>query len=206
MEYNIKEEKWNTVSHLIGIVFAILAFPILFIKGSFTSDASQIVALIIYFVSFLFLFSASTIYHFVKDPERKAFWRKIDHISIYFMISGTYVPYMIKYIDYGTAIVFLGIMYLLVLIGSILKVWFTGKYEIASLILYIFLGWMILFIAKPFFLTASTVVILFVVLGGLAYMGGIYFYVYDKKSYYHTIWHIFVLIGSILHFQGVFIS
>lgn len=202
----VQEEKWNTITHLLGVLFGVIAFPVLFIVDDFASKFSEYVAIAIYAFSFIFLFISSSIYHYTKDVKRKQFWQKIDHISIYFMISGTYVPFMIKYIEFNTAILFLSIMYTLVFIGSVLKIWFTGKYEIASLILYIFLGWMIIFQIKPFYMNAGNLVMGFVVAGGLAYMIGIYFYVLDKKKYYHTIWHIFVLLGSILHFQGVILS
>jgi hemolysin III len=142
----------------------------------------------------------------VKDEKKKILWRKIDHISIYFMISGTYVPFMIRYIEFEKAIIFLSIIYSLVFIGSILKIWFTGKFEKASLFLYIFLGWMILFIGKSFYQAADTLVISSVVAGGIVYLAGVYFYVKDERKYYHAIWHIFVLLGSILHFQGVIIA
>lgn len=200
------EEKWNTITHVLGVIFGIVAFPVLFLVDDYASKFSEYLAIGIYAFSFLFLFLSSSIYHYVKDEKKKKLWQKIDHISIYFMISGTYVPFMIKYIEFSTAILFLSIMYSLVFLGSVLKIWFTGKYEIASLILYIFLGWMIVFQIKPFYMNAGNLVMSFVVAGGLAYMIGIYFYVLDKKKYYHTIWHIFVLLGSILHFQGVILS
>ncbi len=199
------EERWNTITHLLGVIFALVAFPFLFTDLN-NMDNPTIVSLIIYAFSFVFLFSASTIYHFVKDEKKKILWRKIDHISIYFMISGTYVPFMIRYIEFDRAIIFLSIMYSLVFIGSILKIWFTGKFEKASLFLYIFLGWMILFIGKSFYQAADALVISSVVAGGIAYMAGVYFYVKDERKYYHAIWHIFVLLGSILHFQGVIIA
>lgn len=200
-----QEERWNTITHLLGVIFALVAFPFLFTDLN-NMDNPTIVSLIIYAFSFVFLFSASTIYHFLKDEKKKILWRKIDHISIYFMISGTYVPFMIRYIEFDRAIIFLSIMYSLVFIGAILKIWFTGKFENASLFLYIFLGWMILFIGKSFYQAADALVISSVVAGGIAYMAGVYFYVKDERKYYHAIWHIFVLLGSILHFQGVIIA
>lgn len=201
-----KEEKWNAYTHLAGILFAVIAFPFVFINGSFDNHFSLLIASIIYAFSFIFLFTASTVYHFTVDPQKKILWRKIDHISIYYMISGTYVPYMIKYLEFSKAIYFLAIMYFLVIIGSILKIWFTGKYEKASLGLYIFLGWMIVFIGKDFFQNANLLVISMVVAGGIAYMAGVYFYINDSKKYYHSIWHIFVLLGGMFHFSGVLLG
>jgi len=201
---NEKEEKWNVITHALGIIFALATFPFLIFKVSNSSTNIALGGVLIYFASFLLLFFASTTYHAISNPKKKRMWRKIDHISIYFMISGTYVPFMIAYIPSQKAIVFLAIMYFLVLLGSVLKIFYTGKFEKASLLLYLFLGWMIVFMGKSFFTNSSTFVASMVMLGGLAYTSGIYFYTKDHRKYYHAIWHIFVLIGSILHFVAVY--
>ncbi len=204
MRKRSKEEAWNMYTHLIGILFTFIAFPVLFLSADLSSTV-KIAALIIYGLSFLNLFVASTTYHATIEDRKKRFWRKIDHISIYFMIAGSYVPYMMEYIDFRVALIFMIIMYGLVLIGSILKIWFTGKFEFVSLLLYVFLGWMIVFLGRSFYSNAPSVVLLMVVLGGLMYMSGIYFYVRDYKKYYHAVWHVFVLLGSIFHFIGVYL-
>lgn len=192
-------------THLIGVIFAIIAFPILAVVADYSQNEMKGLSIIIFGCSFLFLYCASTIYHSAMDGKKKKLWRKIDHISIYFMISGSYVPYMFEYIDMGTNVKFLAFMYSLVLIGAILKIWFTGKFEYASMILYVFLGWMILFLGKTFFEAADPIVLAMVVAGGISYMLGIYFYWNDQRKYYHAIWHVFVLLGSIFHFSGVFL-
>lgn len=199
-----KEEKWNVLTHAAGILFALIAFPFLLIKSTQSEITSQIISSVIYASSFLLLFSSSTIYHFVQLQSAKLKWRKIDHISIYFMISGTYVPFMMAYLKFSNAIIFLSIMYILVLLGTIFKVFYTGKFEKLSLFLYIFLGWMVIFMAKSFFGNAPIIVSTLVILGGLAYMVGVYFYTRDQKKYFHAIWHIFVLLGSIFHFLAVY--
>ncbi len=196
-------EKWNAITHIFGIIFGLFAFPFLLYKNYLSESYTPIIASIVYGLSFLFLFASSSIYHSVHNNKSKEIWRKIDHISIYFMISGTYVPFMLEYINTNTAILFLSIMYGIVLIGTVFKLFFFNRFERVSVLLYLFLGWMIVFIAKSFFENASILVSTLVILGGIAYTSGVYFYVKDKK-YDHTIWHIFVLIGSILHFQAVY--
>lgn len=195
-----KEEKWNSYSHGFGLLFALIAFPYLLYN---LSSQAQLFPLVIYFVSFSFLFLSSFCYHNASKEATKASWRKIDHISIFYMISGTYVPFMFAYIAPDIRYPFLTIMYALVLAGSILKIWFTGRFEFISLLLYLFLGWMIVFIAKDFIAAAPSHILWLVTLGGLAYTFGIYFYSKDERPYYHFIWHIFVLIGAILHFVAV---
>lgn len=200
------EERWNAYTHLFGIIIGIVLFPLLFMKLSQQGNHSLLQASIIYATSFIFLFIASTIYHSHLEGKKKIFWRKLDHIGIYYMISGSYVPYMVQYIPTEKATIFLIIMYSLVGIGTVLKIFFTGKFEKASLLLYIFLGWMIIFMAKTFFYSAPSIVSIMVVAGGIAYMIGVYFYSNDHKKYYHTIWHIFVLAGSLFHFAGVYLT
>ena len=200
-----QDEYWNVWTHFVGIVFSLIAFPVLISQVYNLNSKKDFVAVLVYCISFVFLFSASTIYHYVLKEKKKKFWRKIDHISIYFMISGSYVPYMLRYIEFDRSIMFLSIMYSLIFVGTILKIWFTGRFEKASILLYVFLGWMIVFIGKSFYVAASSGVLTMVVLGGLAYMVGIFFYLRDEKKYYHAIWHIFVLMGGILHFLGVYL-
>jgi len=199
------DEYWNAWTHFIGVLFGLIGFPFLIAQVYELNSTKDFVATIIYTFSFLLLFSASTTYHLVTSEKKKRLWRKIDHISIYFMIAGSYTPYMIRYIEYDRSIMFMTIMYSLILIGTILKISFTGKFEKASLILYVFLGWMVVFIGKSFYVAASVGVLSMVVSGGIAYMCGIYFYINDSKKYYHAIWHVFVLIGGILHFLGVYL-
>jgi hemolysin III len=196
-------EKWNVKTHALGILFALCAFPILLVKSYELQPISVITGTVIYGVSFLFLFISSTTYHYIRNEKLKDTWQKIDHISIYFMISGTYVPFMLEYISVSKAIIFLSIMYFLVFLGTVFKLFFINRFEKFSVFLYIFLGWMIIFIAKSFFGNASLLVSVLVILGGVSYTGGVYFYVRDK-NYDHTIWHIFVLLASILHFLAVY--
>jgi len=204
MMQTVYEEKWNVRTHGAGILFALIAFPVLYFMKDFQGSLTKIIGFGIYFLSFILLYIASTSYHAATEDKRKILLRKLDHISIYFMISGTYVPYMLEYIPTQKAIIFLSIMYSLVIIGAVLKIWFTGKFERASVLLYVFLGWMIVFMGRTFYTNAPMIVILFVVLGGLAYMVGVYFYMNDQRKYYHAIWHVFVLLGSIFHFLGVY--
>ena len=153
----------------------------------------QLISIFIYAASFLFLFIASTTYHYLQKEKAKELWRKIDHISIYYMIAGTYVPFMIAYLPSKKALIFLAIMYTIVLVGTLFKIFMMGKFEKFSVFLYGFLGWMVIFIAKSFFGNASLLVSVLVILGGFFYTAGIYFYVKDK-NYDHTIWHILSLI------------
>lgn len=196
-----KEERANTISHGIGVLFALIMFPILILQSN--KSEIDLVALIIYGICFIGIFLASTIYHYTSDPGRKQKMQRIDHISIFFMIAGTYTPFIFTCLEGNFAWIFFGIIWSIVLIGLIFKIFFTGRYEGVSLALYIGMGWMVVFIIKPFLATFSMSEIVLTVLGGIEYTGGVYFYSHDHRPFYHLIWHIFVLAGAIFHFSAV---
>ncbi len=187
------EELANTLSHGVGIVIGLLVLP--FLWNDFTS--------IIYVFSFLFIFLSSTFYHASLQPERKIFLQKIDHISIYFMIAGSYTPFIFKCLQGAMAWIFFAIMWSIVLFGTIFKLYFTGRFERLSLILYIGMGWMLVFILRPFFAAFDYDTISLVVIGGLLYTSGVYFYAKDSRKYYHFVWHLFVLGGAISHLIAI---
>lgn len=154
----------------------------------------------------LLVYTFSTLYHISKDDKTKNILQVCDHISIYFLIAGTYSPLMVKYLETETAILFLSVMWSIVLLGTIFKIFFTKKFKFLSTVLYLALGWMIVFVIKPLLETIPFSVFLWIILGGLSYTIGVYFYVKDHKMYYHFIWHAFVLFGTIAHFISVYIS
>jgi len=151
------------------------------------------------------MYSSSTIYHLVKDPIRKTKWRVVDHISIFFLIGGTYSAMVQKYVASDTAIWFMCLMWGIIAAGSILKIFFTEKYNWLSLILYLFLGWMAVFIYQPLF-TIPLDVFWWILAGGLAYTFGVIFYKNQKLQYSHAIWHLFVMAGTAFHFVAIYKS
>jgi len=193
MQNNGSEELANTLSHGLGIVFGLIALP--FLSSGFPTW--------IYSFSFIFLFLSSTVYHAVKKIQLKKQLQKVDHVSIYFMIAGSYTPFIFACLEGRNAWLFFGIMWGIVLFGTIFKLFFTGKLEKLSLILYLSMGWMVVFIIKSFMNSFDSTTIWLVVIGGLFYTCGVYFYANDKKRYYHFIWHLFVLGGALSHYWAI---
>lgn len=197
------EEKLNAVSHAIGAAFGIVALILLIVFETEKTDYS-LASVIIYGISIIVLFTASTLYHSVKSKTRKHFFRIVDHISIYLLIAGTYTPVLLITLEQSLGWTLFYIVWGIAAFGVILKVFFTGKFEIFSTLLYLAMGWLIVFD----FTNLSNLIhgngILLLFAGGLAYTLGIVFYIIEKIPYNHVIWHLFVLAGAICHFFMIF--
>ncbi len=199
-------EKLNTISHLIGAMIGILFLCLLLIfKGN---TAVAIAGYSIYGACFIFLFSMSTVYHRVTLPPLKKFFRAFDHISIYLFIAGTYTPIIILGLKGSLRWLFLALIWAVAAAGMVFKIVSYGKYnkyKIFSVILYLLMGWLSVLIIAPLYQNTSLAFILWLVLGGVVYSAGTYFYKDTKHQYSHFVWHIFVLVAAIFHFIAIFI-
>ncbi|MBO0340002.1 MAG: hemolysin III family protein [Bacteroidota bacterium] len=192
------EEKLNAYSHALGIVLAAIGGIFLF-QNDVEGNPYMKGSIIAYVISLIVLFLASTIYHAVENPKIKKKLRILDHISIYYLIAGTYTPvclsvllpskgWLLFYLVWGTA-----------LFGTILKIFFTGRFEAFSLVLYGVMGWLIVIDLSYLLDHMSSMGLLYLALGGAFYTIGILFYAVKKIPYNHLIWHFFVLGGAISH-------
>ncbi|WP_333695855.1 PAQR family membrane homeostasis protein TrhA [Flavobacterium sp.] len=200
------EELYNTLTHLVGVLFCFLGMPILFEIAYFYYDFKIFLGVVLFGFGLFFVYTASTLYHYSKNRKKKNRLQIIDHISIYFLIAGTYTPLVLRYLPAETSFVFLSIIWGLVGLGTIFKLFFTQRFKIVSLILYLLMGWMILFISNPMLDNMPLHVLIWVIIGGVFYTSGVYFFVKSSKNYYHAIWHCFVLLGSISHFISIYLS
>lgn len=161
-------------------------------------------SIIIYSISLILLFTASTVYHAVRNPKVKRKLRILDHISIYYLIAGTYTPVCLTVLLPSKGWLLFYLVWGIALFGTILKLFFTGKFETFSLVLYGVMGWLIV-IDLPYLLEhMSATGLLYLSLGGAFYTIGILFYAIKKIPYNHLIWHLFVLGGAISHWLMVF--
>ncbi|GAB1858013.1 hemolysin III family protein [Flavobacteriaceae bacterium MHTCC 0001] len=198
------EEKLNAVSHAFGAVLGIVALILLINFDSKKTDFS-LGSVITYGVSLIILFSASTIYHTVKSKSKKHFFRVVDHISIYLLIAGTYTPVLLITLYDSLGWILFAIVWGIAAFGILLKVFFTGKFETFSTLLYLAMGWLIVFDYNNLSQLMQPKGIQLLFAGGLAYTVGIIFYAIEKIPYNHVIWHFFVLAGAILHFFMIFL-
>lgn len=200
-----KEEILNTVSHGIGIILGIFGFFLLLNKNSDKSDYA-LLGILIFSFSIVLLYSASTAYHAIAKPSLKKKFRILDHISIYFLIAGTYTPVALITLINGNGWLIFIVVWLIALFGTVLKLFFTGKYEILSLLLYLIMGWLIIFDFQNLIASTSSLGINLLMLGGAFYTIGILFYAIRKIPYNHFIWHLFVLGGTISHWLFIYID
>ena len=193
------EELWNVLTHFFGLIMSITGIPFLFYFDNNITALSS-VSVILFSFGLLLVYSSSSIYHFVISTDLKKRLQVLDHISIYYLILGSYAPVcLITLYDYSGISIFVVVLTLSIT-GTLKKLFFTGKYEFISLLLYLAMGWLIIFDINSLFNLIDFNAKLLIILGGVSYTFGTIFYAFDKKKYFHSIWHLFVLVGSVSHY------
>ena len=203
--YSPIEEKINVYSHAVGLLLSIVGSMLLAAKGIFAGKGVLYVAsLIIYGISMVILYAASTFYHREQNPAKRARLRVFDHATIFVLIAGTYTPYALLGLKGSTGWWLFSISWAVAFTGIILKIFFTGKYPLASTIMYIAMGWMAVFVIKPLINDLAPQALFWLATGGLTYTLGAIIYSIKKIPYNHAIFHFFVLAGSACLFIGVY--
>ena len=198
MEATKEEEYWNALTHFIGLIGSIVGIFFLFSYNNNLTYLSTL-GIVLFGFGLISVYLSSTLYHYVSNPILKEKLRVFDHISIYYLIAGSYAPVcLITLLDMSGLYIF-GVVSLIALFGTFFKLFYTGRYEKLSLLLYLFMGWLVIIDIKTLFEAIEFNGFLLLILGGVSYSIGTIFYSLDKK-YAHTIWHLFVLAGSTLHF------
>lgn len=200
--YSKKEEFWNAMTHGIGALLTIPATYLLVEKAIENESNVALVSYIIFGISMFLLYLASTLYHSV--PTHKNLLKKLDHSSIFLLIAGTYTPVALIAIGGQAGWTLVGIEWGLAVIGIVLKQFFVHRFKRISLLVYIGMGWLVVFVFQPVleYLTINGVFLL--VAGGLSYTVGTYFYKNSKIPYNHAIWHFFVMGGSVFMFLAIY--
>ena len=193
------QELWNVLTHFFGVIMSIIGIPFLFYFNNNLTVLSTF-SVTLFSFGLLLVYSSSSIYHLVVNSSLKKKFQALDHISIYYLILGSYAPVcLITLYDYSGINVFLVVL-ALAIVGTLKKMFFTGKYEYISILLYLAMGWLIIFDINSLFDLIDFNAKLLLIIGGFSYTFGIIFYAFDKKKYFHSIWHLFVLTGSVLHY------
>jgi hemolysin III len=199
------EEKLNAISHAFGILLAFAGSWLLISKVGLQSGYATI-SVIIYSASLLLLFSASTMYHSVRMPPMKDRLRILDHISIFALIAGTYTPVALITLIEGNGWTILYVVWGIALSGTVFKLFYTGKLEFLSLLLYLVMGWLIILDIEHLMAQTSERGLWLLALGGAFYTLGIFFYAYRRIPYNHLIWHFFVLGGAVSHWLYIYLD
>ena len=202
--FSLAEEIWHSVTHGIGFFLSIAALVLLVSFAAWDhGSALSITAASIYGTTLIVMYGSSTLYHSITHENIKLLFQKFDHSAIYFLIAGTYTPILLLTIGNTWGWTLFGIEWGIAIVGIALKFMYPGRFEALSLIAYILMGWLIVIVIDTFKANIEPVGFWLIVAGGIAYTSGIVFYVKDKISYFHTVWHIFVMAGSILQFFAI---
>ena len=202
--YSPAEERINIVSHTVGFFLSIIALFFLLVHASKNGGLMHVVSFAIFGVSLIVLYAASSLYHSAKNPERRNRLKIFDHASIYVLIAGTYTPFTLVTLEGTTGWLIFGISWGIALVGITLKLFFTGRYSIASTVMYVLMGWIIVFAIKPLIHNLPPDGLFWLFLGGLAYTVGAVLYSIKKIKFNHAIFHVLVLVGSICHFVSIY--
>lgn len=206
MTNQVNAELANSITHGLGVLFGIIAIPLLIATAVKGGDSAGITGVCIYGFSFLMVFTASTLYHSANNPTIKRVMKIIDHISIYFMIAGTYTPFILYNLFDARGITIISILWGVALLGIFYKIFFIGRSQLMSLVIYIGMGWAIAFAPSDFFASLTTATTVLIIVGGLLYTVGVAFYLMKKIKYSHAIWHLFVLAASICHYIAILLA
>ena len=202
--YSPLEEKTNIVSHAIGLGLSVIALLLMLLRASGSGNILHVISAGIFGISLIALYAASTFYHSAKEPKKRARLRINDHATIYILIAGTYTPFTLVTLNGWVGWTIFGISWGMAISGVILKLFFTGRYNVLSTLMYVFMGWIIVFALKPLINNLAPDGLVWLVAGGVAYTTGAVIYSIKKIPFNHAIFHLFVLLGSFCHFVSVY--
>jgi hemolysin III len=198
------EELANSISHGIGVVFALIAAPILIVTAVNAGDVYSIVGSSVFAASMITLYLSSTLYHALPNKRAKGAFQIVDHIAIFLFIAGTYTPFALGVLRGVWGWTIFGLVWSIALAGIIMKLVFGAKYPKISTAIYLSMGWIAIIAIKPLIDSVLPWGMFWIVSGGVAYTVGVVFFIIDTHlPYAHFIWHLFVLLGTVFHFIAV---
>ena len=202
-KYTLGEEIFNSVSHGVGAGLSIAGTVVLIITSVIHSNAWGVVSSCIYGASLIILYTMSTLYHSFTNKKAKAFFRIMDHNTIFLLIAGTYTPITLYFLGGVTGWILFGIVWGAAIFGIVMNSINLEKARIPSIFCYVAMGWVIVFAIKPLILAMPKISLIFLVGGGIFYTLGIIFYAIKKIKYFHSVWHLFTILGSVLHYFSI---
>jgi hemolysin III len=197
------EEIANSITHGIGLVLSLAGLAVLIILALSKEGFLHIVSCGVYGLTLVLVYAASTLYHSIQRPRFKHFFRQIDQIAIYLVIAGTYTPFTLINLRGFWGWTLLVLVWVISLFGIAFKILFVDRYKAISMALYLVTGWMAIIAVKPIITTIPGGGLALIAGGAFAYMTGLAFYAWDRLPFNHTIWHLFVILGSICHYCAV---
>lgn len=199
----LREELANSLTHGFGLLLSIVgAFGLLWLALD-RGTPWHIVGCGIYAASLVFVYAASTLYHSVHRPHIKQRMRMLDHAGIYLFIAGTYTPFMLTLLRGAWGWSLLAAVWIMAVLGIAMRMSRSQRLEALSALPYLIMGWLAVVAAKPVIAVLSVSGLSWIVVGGLLYTAGVYFFLKDHRPFHHAIWHMFVIGGSLCHFLAI---
>ncbi len=202
--YTLREERLNSLTHGLGALLSAIGTLVLVLAAAREGDVWKIVSFSVFGASLVLLYSASAFYHASRSPKAREIWKMLDHCAIFLLIAGTYTPFLLVNLRGPTGWTLFGIIWGLALAGITLKLVFGHRYKILRVIVYLAMGWLIVFAAGELNTHVSGLGVRLTVIGGVVYTLGVVFYLADRLPYNHAIWHLFVVGGSLCHFYAIY--
>jgi hemolysin III len=197
------EEIANSVSHGFGLLAALTAVPFLVIVAAQRGDAANIVGASVFATTLVLMYLASTLYHALPYHRAKQIFRILDHGAIYLLIAGTYTPFMLGVLRGPWGWTLFGLQWGMAVFGIVLKSVGGIRYARLSVAVYLAMGWLVLIAIEPLMDHVPPWGLFWLVAGGIAYTAGVVFFALERIRYFHLIWHLFVIAGSVCHFIAV---
>ncbi|MFZ3579902.1 PAQR family membrane homeostasis protein TrhA [Virgibacillus sp. DJP39] len=202
--FSRKEEIVHAITHGLGALLSVIALVLLIVYATLNGNLWHIVSVTIFGSSMLFMYVCSTIVHSLPEGKWKDIFQIFDHSSIYLFIAGSYTPLLLVILQGNIGWILFSILWGIALIGVAFKIFFVKKFLVFSTLLYILMGWIIVFAWEPFTRAFNQDGLYLLIIGGLFYTVGSIFYVWRGFPYHHAVWHLFVLAGSVFHFFTIF--
>ena len=203
-KYSDSEECLNIWSHALGLLISILVFPFLIMKAFIYSGFWEAASFIIYGLSLIILYAASTFYHAAQNPKKRRILNIVDHAAIYVLIAGSYSPFCLVVLEPDLGWYLFIAVWIFALTGIILKLFFTGRFDKISTVMYLLMGWQVVFFIKPLIAALTSFGLNLLIAGGIFYTVGAILYSIKKMPYNHATFHVFVLLGSVSHFLALY--
>jgi hemolysin III len=197
------EEVANTLTHGFGLVLSVAGFFVLAFLSSWRGDFWYILSSVVYGLSLVTLYAASTCYHGAISPKLKTRLQILDHCCIYLLIAGTYTPFTLVVLRDSIGASLFILIWSCALVGILLKLIFGKRFPVASVLSYLLMGWIGAFAVQPLADDLGFLPIALLVAGGVAYSIGVIFFAWKSLRHHHAVWHLFVLAGSVLHFLAI---
>ena len=201
--YTLGEEIFSSVTHGVGSLLSVAGTVVLIVFAAIYSDAWSVVGCAVFGASLIILYCMSTLYHAITNPRAKSFFRIMDHNTIFFLIAGTYTPITISILRGTIGWVLFGIVWGAAVIGIVLNSIDLEKFRKPSVVCYIAMGWVIIIAIRPLLRVMNAWSLWLLVGAGVFYTVGVIFYAIKKVKYFHSVWHIFTVVGSVCHYFSV---